>query len=289
MSEKFKFHLADGTEVYTGNIVPETLPLSFEAFPDKHLRPLDEIVDLIKNPKRISVREKFGQYVDQMNQGRLGSCNAYMVGWMLSTLKYQATGKWDRLSPEWLYLNINGGKDEGSLLDKGMVFATDFGMAPYNQAFYEKYNANQLSMEQQRWASQNCVDFRFGECYQAPRNSVEQCWHSLVSCIAGGGVVGLAVHVGNNYMKSTAWCGLDRGPGNHAIAGTELVLRTPNPRSIGDIGIVSPQSWGSRFADQGFTNLTMQHIAEPMRYHGLYCVRTVCATRDEESQTKLKE
>lgn len=288
MSDQFTFHLADGTEVRTGNMLPESYPLSFEPFPEKHLRPLEEIVELTKNPNRIPVRQKFANMVEHVNQGRLGSCNAYMIHWMLSTLKYNFTGAWHRLSPEWTYMNINGGRDQGSLLDKGMVFATDFGMASFNQKLFEKFNVNQIDMETQRWAKDTSVDYRFGECYQAPKNSVEKCWHTLISCIAGGGAVGVAVHVGDRYMKSGVWAGFDRGVGNHAIAGTELVLRTPNPRSVADIGIVSPQSWGARFADKGFTNLVIDHIAEPMRYHAHYCVRSVCATRDEESETKLK-
>lgn len=287
MSE-FIFHLADGTEVRTGNIVPETMPLSFEQSPDSHLRSLDEIVDLASNPSRFPARQKFAQYVDQMNQGNASSCNPYMIGWMMSVLKFQFTGTWNRLSPEWTYMNINGGRDQGSLLDKGMVFATDFGMPAYNPKLYEKYNANQLDMETQRFAKDSSVDHRFGECYQAPRQDVTKCWHSLISCVAGGGVVGLAVHVGNRYLnQSGVIAGYDRGPGNHAVAGVELALLKKQPASVADIAIVSPQTWGSRFADRGFTNLTINHIAETMRYHALYCVRTVCATRDEESKTKL--
>lgn len=289
MSDDFTFQLPDGTEVRTGNLVPETYPLSFEPFPDRHLRPLKEIAEIAAHPGRIPARQKFAAMVDQVNQGRASSCNPYMIHWMMSALKYQFTATWHRLSPEWTYMNINGGRDQGSLLDKGMIFATDFGMPAYNAALYEKFSASQINMETQRWARDSSADYRFGECYQAPNNSVEQCWHSLISCIAGGGVVGLAVHVGNNYMRSGVRAGVDRGVGNHAVAGVELALRTNNPTSVADIEIVSPQTWGSRFADKGFTNLTMAHIAQTMRYHAHYCVRTVCATRDEESKTKLPQ
>lgn len=288
MSEKFNFSLPDGTAVRTGNITPDTIPVSFEQFPEKQLRPLNEIVDLINNPGRLSARVKFAKNVDEMNQGRLGSCNAYMVGWMLSTLIYNATGKWIRLSPEWCYMHINGGRDEGSLLDKGMIFATDYGMSAYNPKLYEQFRTSQLDMETARFAKDSAIDHRFHECYQAPRSNVTQCWHSLVSCIAGGGVCGLAVHVGPNYLKSKQIAGFDRGEGNHAVAGTELVLLKKQPASVADIGITSPQTWGSRFADSGFTTLTINHIAETMKYHPLYCVRSVCMSRNSESKTRLK-
>lgn len=215
------------------------------------------------------------------------NCNAYMVGWMMSTLIYNATGIWKRLSPEWCYMNINGGRDEGSLLDKGMIFATDFGMAAYNPKLYEKFLPSQIDMETTRHAKDSSIEHRFHECYQAPRTNVTHCWHALLSCIAGGGATGLAVHVGDSYMRSKQIAGFDRGPGNHAVAGTELVLLKKQPTSIADIGITSPQSWGSRFADKGFTTLTINHIAEPMKYHGLYCVRSVCMSQDSESNTKL--
>jgi hypothetical protein len=122
---QFEFEL-NGDKVYTGNLVPETLPLSFQQFPDSLLRPLDEIAEIINNPKRPKARDRWGS--DKLiNQGRRSSCNAYMAAAMWMRANWLATGKWVPVSPEYLYMNINGGRDAGSHLNAGMVWMTDNG------------------------------------------------------------------------------------------------------------------------------------------------------------------
>ena len=288
MSNEFEFELPNGQKVYTGNQKPETMPLSFVAFPEPAIRPLDDIVEIVKDSRSLEVKSEWDGEVEWFNQGNKSSCNAYMIAWMLCILIWRQTFGKVRLSPEWLYSRINGGQDRGSMLDDGMVECFKNGMPNFNPAFYQRFRPSDFSMEEKRWAADKAKDNRFGECYKAPTDGgLAKLWLALCSCIADGGVAGLAVHVGNKYMNSKTIAGLDKGPGNHAIAGAQLRLLTDRPKSPEDIVIVSPQSWGKRFADRGFTDITMRHLADPMRYHAIYCARSSTASRDQMEECLL--
>ncbi len=290
-NKQFEFEL-NGDKVYTGNIVPDKLPVTFTPFPDSLLRPLDEIADIANNPNRRKSRERWGQ--DKLiNQGQRSSCNAYMAAAMLMRLIHISTGKWIPLAPEFIYMHINGGRDQGSMLDDGMKFVADVGCCKKSIGGeeiipYQSFQKSKISMEHMRVATDDAQDQRWIEVYQFPKDSVEKCWHAILSCLAGRGVAGLAVHVGDAYMRSKEVAGFDNGPGNHAVAADDIVCLTPNPKSIEDFRIMSPQSWGTRFGDGGWVQLTHRHIATTMKYHGLYGGRSVALSRDQHIFTKVK-
>ena len=48
MSDQFEFQLPDGSLVRTGNIAPDTLPLSFSEYPEADLLPLDQIIEILE-------------------------------------------------------------------------------------------------------------------------------------------------------------------------------------------------------------------------------------------------
>lgn len=293
MKNQHEHELPNGQKVYTGNNMPDTLPLSFKPFPDTHFYDLDVIADIQKD------KEANGHVLEQAhadhvtNQGNRSSCNAYMVYWILAYCIWQQTGKWPKLGPEYLYTKINGGKDQGSMLDDGMVECTDVGM-PRQEIDgkiivpYQAYRQGDFDVEQWRIASQDAENHRFAEAYQAPTDSLERLWWALLSCITGRGAVGVAVHVGRRYMQSNKTAGLDRGPGNHAVPGAGIRCMTARPKSVADFRIKSPQSWDVTFANRGFTDLTIHHLEEPMRYHGIYCVRSATTDKSTLSQTRIK-
>lgn len=288
MTNKFEFEIPGGGKVFTGNKLPETMPLSFVSFPQPSIRSLDEIAELVRDSKRLDVRQEWAKEVNWFNQGNKSSCNAYMIAWIICILIWRFTGGKTRLSPEWVYSIINGGRDGGSMLDDGMIEAFEGGMPAYAAAFYQRYKQGQFSMEEKRWAKQSAEDHKFAECYKAPTDTFENMMLALFTCLAEGGCIGMAVHVGNNYMRSGKVAGFDKGAGNHAIAGCSLHLKTDRPRSIEDVEIVSPQSWGNKFADKGFTRITTKHCFEPGRYHAFYCVRAVTATIDAVEACRIK-
>ncbi len=288
MANEFEFHLPDGTAVYTGNKVPEKLPLSFQQYPSTEVYSIEEIVEILKNPKRKPDRQLFKKIYDQ---GRRSSCNAYMIKAMIERLIFRQTGKRVSISAEWIYARINGGRDQGSHLDDGMVETTDHGgprdIVDGDRVIpYQMYKLTDLNMEQKRWAKQDAANYRFHECYQVSKG-VERAWHQMVSGVAGGGVAGLAVHVGRNYMNSQKFAGVDRGPGNHAVPGTDVIMLTDKPRSVADFALLSPQSWGPRFADRGWTLLTIKSIERTLRYHGHYIARTYAMSEQIEQTYRI--
>ena len=279
MSEQqIKFTLPNGQEVYTGNLVPDSLPVSFKPYPPAKLRSLTDFAEIARSikgvRKNIAAEMKASRWLK--NQGRRGSCNCYMVRNMWGALTWRMFGKWIDISPEHLYVRINGGRDQGSMLDDGMVEMTDNGCTLWDNQWYEQYQASRIPMEMMRHANEQGKQQRFQECYQAHRDSDEACWQSLCCCLQDGGAVGVAVHVGNRYLNSgKGIAGLDHGPGNHAVAGADFVMLTDTPRSWADVAIVSPQSWSEDFANGNVTTLTIDHIRETRKNHGLYCVRSL--------------
>lgn len=291
-ANEFEFDL-NGQKVYTGMQIPETYPLSFTPYPDEYVRSFDEIMATLEHPGKRSSRERWGPE-KLINQGRRSSCNAYMAAAMWMRMHYLETGVWVNISPEFLYMHINGGRDQGSMLDDGMVFMTDKGMClRYDDTGREiipsgTYRKQDVNMEAMRYAIQDAPNQRAGECYRMSNRSPEKCWGGLLSCLAGRGQVGLAVHVGDRYMRSGKIAGFDNGPGNHAIAGDDIVTLNNNPRGIEDLGIVSPQSWGTNFADGGYTIITIKHIAQTYNVHALYGLRSTLNNPNEVSKTRIK-
>jgi len=293
VADQFELRLPNGDSVFTGNKIPDSIPVSYQPFPDNYYYSLDDIYEIIKYRETNATALEIEHADNVTNQGRRSSCNAYMVYWMLAKLTHSQLGYWPKLGPEHLYERINGGVDEGSHLDDGMVEATDGGMPKREVGGklivpYEAFRKGDFDVEQMRLANQDMVNHRFIETYQAPRTSVEKCWHSIISCCAGHGVAGLAIHAGENYMRSGVMAGFDQGPGNHAVPGAGLYLLTDGrPKSIADIAVKSPQSWSKQFANNGFTNLVINHVAETMQYHAHYLARSVSTDNEIFSNTRI--
>lgn len=290
-ANEFEFRYGD-TVVYTGMKTPETMPLSFTPYPEKEIFSFEQVMDILSNPKRRAARKRWGPE-KLIDQGRSSACNAYMAAAMWMRSNYLATGKWVDVSPEFLYMNINGGVDNGSMLDDGMVYMTDYGICRRDingQDLIPKGTVKKSSipMEHLRFATQDAMNQRAGECYKMPNRSADQCWAALISCLAGRGMVGLAVQVGDRYMRSGKIAGFDRGNGNHAICGDDIIPLTDNPRGFEDLGINSPQSWGRNFADGGYTIIKIEHIAQPCKVHALYGLRSTLTNPLAVSETRIR-
>ena len=283
---EFEFHLANGQPVFTGMKTPDTLPVSFTPFPDDKLRPLDDICEIIDDTDAIDITQELGP--DTIwSQGNKSSCNAYMVARMIATLIWLNTGRWIKLCPEFIYMLINGGRDQGSMLDDGMVAAYDHGCPEFGALPYQSYQKNK-HFDKFVQAKGQAMQKRLGEAEQMPTDGgAEKCWWALISCISGRGTVGLAVHVGGRYMDSGKMAGVDRGPGNHAVPGDALVKLCDKPRSVADIGISVPGSWGKAFADGGRAVHTIKNIENTYQNHALYGARSVFTEPDQISATRI--
>lgn len=275
----FEFQLGDRT-VFTGMQKPETMPLgSFSEMPSDLVLDLDTIADIHADTKDgiITAEEAFDGKIDWFNQGNKSSCNAYMIAWILSMLIFRNFGVLIRFSPEWVYSKINGGRDQGSMLDDGMEFMKHKGMPEYVAEFFQLYREDQFGMEGNRWAGQSASQHTFAEAYYAPCDTFENLILSLASCLVTGGCTGNALHVGNQYMRSGDIAGYDDGLGNHAVPSTRIGLLTPRPQSIEDIRFRVPGTWGRSFAKNGYTWVEPRHFYKPGTVHRFYCVTAVNA------------
>jgi hypothetical protein len=280
------FEQAGLPTVRLGCLVPDVFPLSFQQWPDTALRPLEEIAEIVKDPRRRPARQRWSQI---WNQGRRGSCNAYAAAAALARVCHQQTGKWVELAPEFTYMNINGGQDRGSLLPDGMRSIATLGIPPKGAVPYESYRVRDVDPMAYAKAKEAAQDYRAFEVYQMPTTSLEALYHAVLSCLAGRGAVVVAVHVGTNYMRSKDLAGVDRGVGNHAVAVDDIILRTPQPRAITDFLLNSPQSWGTNFGANGWLSLSAQSLAGTYRTHAIYGIRSATATRADQSATIIPQ
>ena len=268
-----KFQLPNGQVVFTGNIKPERISTSFAAYPEADLLSLEQIRQVLDGPNRIPSRKLFDRSWI-LNQGQRSSCNAYAVAGALARVRYRMGMDSVQFGPEFLYALINNNQDRGSLLDDGMVAVSEHGICPRHMIPYESYQLNDVSIEARRVAK----NYRAFECYQFPTDSVDKFWHAMVSAVCRNEVIVLALHVGQKFLNSSSLAGVDRGPGNHAVAADDARIKGENLR---DIQLDMFNSWGTSFGEQGRCWISIEHVAEPMRFHAMYAIRS--ATMDQSA------
>ena len=272
-----RFQLPNGQEVFTGNSKPEKVSTSFAVYPDADLLSLEQIRQVLDDPNRVPSRELFDRSWI-LNQGQRSSCNAYAVAGALARIRYRMGMDRVEFGPEFLYALVNNNQDRGSLLDDGMVAVTEHGICPRNMIPYESYQMRDVSIEARRVAK----NYRAFECYQFPTDSVSKFWHAMVSAVCRNEIVVLALHVGQRFLSSRSLAGTDRGPGNHAVAADDARLAG---RNLEDIQLDMFNSWGTDFGEFGRSWISVNHVAEPMRFHAMYAIRS--ATVDKSASNPV--
>lgn len=274
-----------GETLSLGLQIPDKIPLSFAEYPLQQVMPLDQIKKIYSNPNRKHALEI---YTTRKQQGRSSSCCPYAA-----TTSLEAKRKFDRkqdveYQPEYLYANINGGRDAGAMLDDAMKFLLAKGCCLKLPKLYQDHTLNDLTMEEKRFAAQQALDYRPLDWYQAPIRNIETAWAAMVSAIAARDPVLMAVHCGDNFFSAgpDGKCKPDKGPGNHAVCGLELegVLTA---RSLRDISIWAVNSHGSRAGKNGCYLHTYDHAAEPVNYHQHCMCRSMRSSPDEQISTLL--
>ncbi len=274
MNNQFEFRLPNGSVVRTGNQQPERIPTSFAEYPETDLLTLDEIREILNDPQRPQARDLFGsKWI--LNQGKRSSCNAYAVAGCLSRVRFRMGLGRVEFGPEFLYALINQGQDRGSMLDDGMLAITEHGICPRQMIPYEAYQTKDVSVEARRVAK----NYRAFECYQFPTQSLAKFWQAMISAVCRNELIVLAVHVGDRFLKSGEFAGVDRGPGNHAVGADDARIEGGD---IFDIKLDMFNSWGLSFGEKGRTFIGVEHMEEPMKYHAMYAMRS--ATLDPEAE-----
>ena len=286
MADQQDFKLSfKGEEFSTGLMIPEKIPLSFAEYPPQRVHDLAALKKIYSNPGR---KLAIDMYKRRKQQGRKSSCCAYAATTSCE-VKRVFDRKEDReLGPEWLYCKINGGKDNGAMLDDAMKELLNGGCCLRDAVAYQIHELSGMSMEQKRFASQQAADFRALDWYTMPIQDHAGCWAATISAIANRDPVLMAVHCGDNFFScgGDGACKPDKGAGNHAVCGVELV-GVESAGSIRDIKIITINSHGERFGKNGCYLHTYDHMAGPVQYHQHCGCRSMRTSPEEKISTLL--
>ena len=195
------------------------------------------------------------------NQGQYGSCNGFAGAAALTRARIRRGLKRVDLSGAYLYSLINGGHDNGSMLDDGMHAlqsrgcATEATVRPH-QIYPSKYDRTKANRE--------AAKYKAFECYQV--TTEPELWTAL----ALGWDVVVAVHVGNNFDRfdRNGIAGVDNGNGNHAVMCDGLVY------ADGEICGDGVNSWGTGWGSKGRMLLRWSHFKRTIGVHSFYAIRS---------------
>lgn len=284
MSESMKFTY-QGEVFGLGLQIPASIPLSFAEIPAGSVMELDQL-------KHVYATQGRGHALDiykrRKQQGRMSSCCPYAATTAME-VKRSFDHKEDvEFGPEHLYAKINGGQDEGAMLDAAMKELVARGCALRASVPYQVYTLTTLTMEQKRFAEQQAFDYRSLDWHKMPHGNLDACWAATLSAIATRDPVLMAVHCGNNFFGCgpDGICKPDRGLGNHAVCGVELE-GVATARSLRDIKIWTINSHGARAGKNGCYLHTYDHMAEPCNYHQHCACRSVRTSPDEQVSTLI--
>lgn len=244
--------------LWTGLLSPLRKVCSFDRFPTG-LDRLD-IEDLVKDKDRAKIDKVFPPKDRVRNQGNRGSCNGYAAAKALEVAREKAGLERVELSGEYLYSRINGGRDNGSMLDDGMNELMKNGVAPFRPEHYEKYRPGNFTNDDKERAK----EFKALECHGVKTEN------ELAEALALGYVCVIAVHASNNYMKidRSGVCGKSLGPGNHAEYAADIRIKN------GEFQFLKYGSWGTDIWKNGAGWITWKdHLRESARNHYFYAIR----------------
>lgn len=168
-----------------------------------------------------------------------------------------------QLAWEFLYAQINRGKDNGSLLDEGMVALRDIGVCPLdlqkhpiNKHIYKKYYTPE--------------DYRDAALFQARSPFPLDTEEELATLVLSGiGAAVVAVDVNNSFMSldRDGICGGGNGPGNHAVGVDDVDIID------GELAFDMFNSWDLSYGQDGRAYLTWKkHFYKTVKYHRYYAV-----------------
>jgi hypothetical protein len=271
----------DGVKLGTGCAVPSEEVMSlvkstYAMFPQNRIYTPDQIKKRLEGDRYLKLREKRRKRM--INQGQIGKCNPSALKGAVHQIRESQGMPFIEMSDSWAYLQINGGRDNGSLLEDAARLSAK-GMAPKllqvggrTVEFPESvYNKSQVNRDVMAAANEAAKDHTTHELFIAPDN-----WEDFVMVISTAIACDFPVihawHVGNNGMRlNNGYVNNSRGPGNHANF-------FHSGKWVGGKTLVHPDnqnSWGINWGDGGFGLFTMESAFQCRKYHTFY-VLTSC-------------
>lgn len=246
----------------TGLIVPPQRPETFVSWTGAGMPilSLDEIQRITGDPNRIHRRQLFKP--DKWIGRQLNSdCNGWAAAGALSRARVLRGCSPIFLSGPCVYAQINGGRDAGSLLDKGMRALLENGTSPFDMVNPKIWRWQDIPQ-----AAKNAMArFRAHECHRID-TEIE-----LASALAIGFQCVIAVHVGGRYqsLDSRGVRGESRGPGNHAVGAQDVRVVD------GELQFDETGSWGQSNGTNGYAWLTWDRTLRwTVQNHAFYAIRS---------------
>ena len=256
----------------TGNLLPAQKTCSVKSFPYPMMS-RNKIRETLNDLGRFPRREQFGrEWI--YDQGSIGSCNGCAAAKALERARVLAGMPQVILSGEFVYAGINGGRDVGSMLDDGMKFISENGVAPWRNFHQEKYQESDFRAEDFRDAKR----YKAFECYGVDTED------ELATALALGFVAVIAVHANNDFMEMdrNGIAGGNNGVGNHAVGVDDAKIID------GEFVMDMFNSWGTQYCENGRAYLTWdRHLRQTSKNHYFYVIRATSSdTQDDVPEIK---
>ncbi len=258
--------LHNGYEVFTGLqevASPELkvcsgLPVFEDTFP---LLSEQEILDLITDPKRVPASVQFpaNKWIGRQTNN---ACCGYATAGAGGRIRVRAGLDPVVLSGEYVYCNINGGRDRGAILADGMQFIVNGGSAPVEMVPVGIH----LKRDIPQSAIAEAANFKAIEGYVCKTKQ------ALYSGLAIGFVGVIAVHVDRDFSDTDQYGRVppSDGPGNHAVCVDDLIMLPGSDEPT----VCSPNSWGVQWGFEGRGRYTWErHLRTTCKYHEFYLLR----------------
>lgn len=290
MAELIK--LDGGFEVRLGCLLPneeqqKVMAMSPE-YPEGRMLEDKDIQRALAGDYYLQHRKRLAPYM--INQNPLGQCNASALTGGAEQVRDNQGLPHVALSSNDAYMQMNGGRDQGSALIEAFRLAQTRGIAPRLIQMGGKqymipldvYAKNQLSREVIAAADAEAPRFRGWEWYRAPREykAFARC---LASELARGNPVVFAWDVCSASMKlRNGYVITGRGKGNHAnvfhsakwVGGQDLV----HPDDRNSWGPTQDELYGRRgqsWGDGGFALFTMEQAFACNQWHDTYIMTSM--------------
>ena len=237
MSDLNEIQLDDGTVRRLGNIIPPTTAMRFTwteygATPAAPLVPRDQWLDLIKG---------FGDGPDYPflpsvhDQNGVGQCNCDSTTALAESCRMSQGLEYVQLSAADLYDRINGGTDNGSLLEDAMaeMERNGVGTAATCGTIWKRGMKTATSAERAR--------FRALEVFLCPT------YQHCMSAVLSGFRLSSGIMWYDNYTPGAdGWLPRPKGrSGGHAVFGYKPAMRMVNGQP--EYGIWHQNSWGPKW------------------------------------------
>lgn len=193
------------------------------------------------------------------DQRSWGSCNACATAYVERKAQF-LRGRHDTpmLNWEFCYAQINGGRDNGSLLKDGMAEAQSTGM-PILPA-----SANGKGQGRIYKSHYTPADYEAAKANRTTKAVAVNDELTLATAVLSGFMAVVAVHVGNSFQRidGNGFAGSDSGAGNHAVHVDDVEIVN------GELAFDHQGSWGTSMHDNGRAFLSWRrHFATTSQYH----------------------